>query len=166
LPKGCGADFYARLIASCGVPCALDADGEALRMGVRARPDILKCNEKELSVLTGEGDVLSRAKSVVDGGVSVVIASLGARGSILATAGGAWRAHPLPLTARSTVGAGDAMLSSYLAAQVQGLAPVECFRHAVAGASASVEGEGTSIPGKEDLAQYWQQIKIERMVEW
>ena len=166
LPTACPPDFYARAIASCGAPCALDADGEALAAGVAAKPFLLKCNEKELGVIAQGETVLERVKTVLDRGVSIVLASMGAQGSIMANARGAWRAAPLSLNVRSTVGAGDAMLSGFLAAYAREADPVWAFRAAVASASASVEGEGTFMPSSAGAARYLPHIQIERVMEW
>ena len=110
-----------------------------------AKPFLLKCNEKELGVIAQGATALQRVRAAMDQGISIVLASMGAQGSILADASGAWRAAPLKLNVRSTVGAGDAMLSGFLAAYVRGESVREAFRWAVASASASVEGEGTFI---------------------
>ena len=166
LPKGADADFYEGVISAVDSPCALDADGEALLCGVRAKPAVLKCNEKELSVLHDSGTALEKAKAVVDSGVSTVIASMGADGAILADARGAWRALPVKLNVRSTVGAGDAMLSGYLAAVARGETGGEALKYASACASACVEGEGTCVPDMQSVCAYMDRIKIERMMEW
>ncbi|GAA4246113.1 1-phosphofructokinase family hexose kinase [Dactylosporangium darangshiense] len=55
LPRGVPADAYAALIRSArarGVPCVLDASGEALRLGLAAGPDLIKPNAAELAELT------------------------------------------------------------------------------------------------------------------
>ena len=43
---------------------------------------------------------------------------------------------------------------------------LEAFRWAVASASASVEGEGTFMPGSAEAARYLPYIQIERLMEW
>ena len=166
LPTDCPADFYAQIIEASPAPCALDADGAALLAGARAKPFLLKCNEKELGVIAQGATALQRVRTAMDQGISIVLASMGAQGSILADASGAWRAAPLQLNVRSTVGAGDAMLSGFLAAYVRGESVREAFRWAVASASASVEGEGTFMPGSAEAARYLPYIQIERLMEW
>ncbi|HTJ39631.1 MAG TPA: PfkB family carbohydrate kinase [Dactylosporangium sp.] len=54
LPRGVPADAYAALILAArarGVPCVLDASGEALRLGLAAGPDLIKPNAAELAEL-------------------------------------------------------------------------------------------------------------------
>lgn len=166
LPTGCPADFYERVIRESGAACALDADGDALAAGIRARPFVLKCNEKELCTAAQGANALERVRAALDAGVSIVLASMGAQGSLLASAGGAWRAEPLRLRVRSTVGAGDAMLSGLLAALARGAQLEDAFVSAVACASASVEGDGTFIPDADCEARYRPYVKINRVMEW
>jgi 1-phosphofructokinase len=75
LPRGIPVDFYARLIRDLrrrGVRCFLDADDDALRVGIEARPYGIKPNENELARLAGrepdETQILEAARGVVDSG--------------------------------------------------------------------------------------------------
>src|SRR5439155_27255012 len=54
LPPGLAPDSYARLIAlarEAGVPAVLDTDGEPLRLGIEAGPDLAKPHAAELAPL-------------------------------------------------------------------------------------------------------------------
>lgn len=56
LPRGISPEIYRKiinLVKRCQVRVVLDVDGEALRQGIRARPDIIKPNIHELSELVG-----------------------------------------------------------------------------------------------------------------
>ncbi|MGE5482790.1 MAG: 1-phosphofructokinase family hexose kinase [Bacteroidota bacterium] len=56
LPPGASPDLYARMvkiIQSQGVPAALDTNGEPLRLGLAARPFLVKPNRAEFEALAG-----------------------------------------------------------------------------------------------------------------
>lgn len=177
LPPGVPTDWYADLVRS--VRAAVD--GSACRIAVDtsespllslaagfpdAAPDLLKPNSDELAQLTGAdattlesaaaaGDtepVVAAGRRLVERGVGAVLATLGAAGAVLVTDEGAWHAVPGPVTARSTVGAGDSSLAGYLVAELAGLDPAERLRHAVAYGSAAVALPGTTLPGPDDVA--------------
>lgn len=164
LPPSVPDDFYARIIArirrELGVAApriAVDASGAPAAAAVGApetgMPDLIKPNAEELAELTGlpvtdaEPDLaLKAAQSVVDSGVGAVLATLGAAGGLLATAAGTWRADGLTVTARSTVGAGDATLAGYLMAHTDGQDPAGCLRQAIAHGAAATSLPGSTMP--------------------
>ena len=86
---------------------------------MRAREaSFLMPNETELAILTGlpvesEAEVAAAAHSLVAQGVEAIIVTLGARGSLLATAKGARRIAPVKVEAIDTTGAGDAFIGSF-----------------------------------------------------
>ena len=79
-------------------------------------------------------------------GVGAVLATLGSKGAVLVTADGAWLATHPPVTAVSTVGAGDSSLAGYLLAHGQGAAPADCLRQAVAHGAAAASLPGSTVP--------------------
>lgn len=151
LPPGVPSGYYQMLTeAVAGTNCrvALDAEGEKLALGVRARPFLIKPNRFELTTLVGGrldtvAQVRDAALSLVGRGVSVVAVSLGGEGALIADAGGAYFAPALPVPVRSTVGAGDTMLAALLGGLERRLPLREAFRLAVAAATACVMSEGT-----------------------
>ncbi|ANZ25440.1 1-phosphofructokinase [Rhodococcus sp. WB1] len=178
LPPGVPADWYADLVRSVraaavdgSVACRIAVDtSESPLLSLAARfpdaaPDLLKPNSDELAQLTGAdaaalesaaaagdtGPVVAAGRRLVERGVGAVLATLGAAGAVLITAEGAWHAVPGPVTARSTVGAGDSSLAGYLVAELAGLGPAERLRHAVAYGSAAVALPGTTLPGPDDV---------------
>ncbi|GAA5148444.1 hexose kinase [Nocardioides marinquilinus] len=162
LPPGAPQEWYADLVqtlAGTGARVAVDTSEAPLRAVVDRLPDaapaLMKPNGDELASLTGddaatiESDprVAARAASVLlERGVGAVLATLGARGAVLATADGAWHAEPPPTEVVSTVGAGDSSLFGYLMADLRGDAPAERLAQAVAYGSAAAGLPGTTIP--------------------
>lgn len=116
LPPGVPIDAYAQLIGvACdvGVYTILDADGTALRHGIRARPDLVKPNAAELAGLTGEpvdgvAQGTRAAKVALAMGAAAVVATLGDTGMILVNADGTRHVQPPQRLAGNPVGAGDA----------------------------------------------------------
>lgn len=166
LPPGAPTGYYADLVALLrGVSrVAVDtSEGPlaALVDGLPASaPDLLKPNAEELASVTGSdpdhletdpGLAAKAARTLVDRGVSAVLATLGGRGAVLADATGAWYAPAPPTTVVSTVGAGDCTLFGYLLGDLRGLAAPDRLALAVAYGSAAAGLPGTTIPGPDDL---------------
>jgi len=131
-----------------GCRIALDAEGEPLRLGIEARPDLIKPNRHELALLAGraldsEADVLAAAGAIVSGGVDAALVSMDTDGSVLVTADGVLAAQAVAVPVHTTVGAGDAMLAGYLRACED--RPEAAMRCAVAAATARVAGEDGAI---------------------
>ncbi|MFC9354286.1 1-phosphofructokinase family hexose kinase [Arthrobacter sp. NPDC057013] len=157
--------------AGAGVPMiAVDSSGAPLAAAVAddateaasGKPDLLKPNAEELAELAAaagfssvstaeelEADpyaAAAAAAAVVRSGVGAVLATLGSKGAVLVTADGAWLATHPPVTAVSTVGAGDSSLAGYLLAASQGAAPADCLRQAVAHGAAAASLPGSTVP--------------------
>jgi len=174
LPPGVPADFYATVTrrlrslfdGEAAPRVAVDSSGEPLAAAVSGdtsgKPDLLKPNAEELAELAVaagfatnksaeelEADpeaAAAAAAAVVRSGVGAVLATLGSKGAVLVTADGAWLATHPPVTAVSTVGAGDSSLAGYLLASSQGAAPVDCLRQAVAHGAAAASLPGSTVP--------------------
>lgn len=149
-----------------GIRTAVDTRDEALSLATTdARPWLFKPNMDELSramgvLLRTDADVL-RATSAIRqrSGADIVMTSMGERGALIVTAGGAWRGHVPKLRAVNTVGAGDAMLAA--AAMMADAPPRELLRHALAAGSAKV---GVQAPGAIPLEAFQRllgQVRIE-----
>ena len=121
-----------------------------------ARPDVLKPNAEELAELAGvhseaalEADpelTAQTAALLLDKGAEAVLATLGSKGAVLVTREGSWYATHPPVSARSTVGAGDSSLAGYLLAHSSGAAAADCLRQAVAHGAAAAALPGTTLP--------------------
>jgi len=151
LPPGCPDGYYARLIRGVrrmapGCRIALDASGESFRLALREGPDLIKPNLDELSAFAGYtiGDIDEAPRSIealMQGGARDIILSMGARGARLYAGGTVLHASGLKVPVATTVGAGDAMLSGYIAGLEEGLSRKEAFRLAAAAAAARVAGQ-------------------------
>ena len=152
-------------VDSSGAPLAAALTGDGSGTGGTStgsgKPDLLKPNAEELAELAAAagfapatGDELeadpaaaaAAAAAVVRSGVGAVLATLGSKGAVLVTADGAWLATHPPVSAVSTVGAGDSALAGYLLAHGQGASPADCLRQAVAHGAAAASLPGSTVP--------------------
>jgi 1-phosphofructokinase len=156
LPPGVEPEFYADLIvrlARAEIPVALDTSGPALRKALRANPTVVKPNHHELEEaverrLPTLGDVVDAARHLCELGACAVLASLGSDGAVLVSDEGAWHAETPVVSARSSVGAGDAMLAGFLAGGGKG---VRALVSGVAWGAAAVSLPGSTMPKPEHL---------------
>lgn len=147
VPKSTYAD-WTRLIRSIGAKAFVDADGESLRLATQAIPYAIKPNEHELSRLCGSLlksiDELSReGLRLVQTGIHLVVVSLGARGAMFLSDTDRWYSPGVQVDAKSTVGAGDAMMAALAYGDHAGLPLYETAKIAIALSAASVMQTGT-----------------------
>lgn len=166
-----GSDIYKKLIGIVkekGAMAVLDADGDALRLGVEAAPHIIKPNQAELERLIGAkiknvADVSRAARALMECGVETVLVSLGGNGAVAAKDGRLYRVYPLNAAVRSTVGAGDSFLCGYLYGQTVSEDITVALRYAMAFATAKIQTEGTDIPAFESLKQDFEKVTVEEI---
>lgn len=156
LPPGLEAEFYSRVVKlarDAGCRVAVDTSGEPFAEALKAGPDVVKPNHEELAELVGRTlttfrDVVEAAGEVREMGVAKVLVSLGPDGAILCEEAGTYHAETPPFTPRSTVGAGDSMLSGFLAGGGEG---VKGLSWGVAWGAAAAKIPGTGGPTPKDL---------------
>ena len=155
LPPGVPATFYADVIRQAqAIPVILDTTGEALRLGVAARPYLVKANELELQDAVGRPldspEAVRKAAEEIGriAGAGVLI-TLGAKGALLVTPQGAWQLVPPEVDRVNTIGAGDSLTAGLAAGLLRGLPLREATRLGVAAAAADVT---TLLPGTVDAA--------------
>ncbi|MBQ7137801.1 MAG: 1-phosphofructokinase [Clostridia bacterium] len=168
LPPGCPAHTYRELIRALKVPCILDVGGEALRLGVAAKPFLIKPNHHELAATVGRElhtmeDIRAAAQSFVDRGVRHVVVSLGKDGALYVGEEGCFYAPEIPVEVKSTVGAGDALVGGLLYGLVTGGSMREGFRAGAAAGTASVMTEGTQLIIPDDFMRLIQQVQIQEL---
>jgi tagatose 6-phosphate kinase len=154
VPPGLSHEVYAVLVLharEAGVPVVLDADAEALTVGVRAKPDIVKPNADELRRATGFTDRLSGADALRAQGARAVVVSAGADGLIASTPEGRWAARPPTFVAGNPTGAGDASVAALARGIAADTSWPERLTDAVALSSSAVL---RPLAGDVDLAAY------------
>jgi 1-phosphofructokinase len=163
LPPGLSDDFYVRVVqairaaSDSALPrIAVDSSGAPMQALIQSGVgvDLIKPNSEELAELTDLPDTFesdpdaaaAAALSLISKGCRAVLATLGSRGALLVTADETWRATMPPVTAKSTVGAGDASLAGYLLADERGAAPERRLAQAVAHGAAAASLPGSTMP--------------------
>ncbi len=172
LPPGAPANTYAVAIRQAhrqGIPVILDADDEPLRLGVQASPFLIKPNRHELGrlvtrTLQDREDYLSAARCLIDEhGIGIVLLSLGADGALVVSRQEAWSLVPPPVTPRSQIGAGDAMVAGMTKALARGDSLVDAGRYAVAVGTAKVLSPGTVLARVDDVRRLLPMVRVTRM---
>lgn len=87
--------------------------------------------------------------------------SLGEKGALLVSDNISVTAAPPIIDARSTIGAGDSTIAGFIAAYAEGKDAAECLKVATSYGSAACLLEGTIPPTKDNVAEIYQDMKIE-----
>ena len=160
-PPGCPADFYRRLAeiaAQEGCRAMLDADGDRLRLGLSARPFLIKPNRYELELLSGRElrtreAVLQAALECVRAGARLAAVSLGAEGALITDGREALYAPALRVELKSTVAAGF----------LRGGDMADAFRLGVAAATARCAAPPEEIIAEPACRALAAKVELERM---
>lgn len=153
------------LARSSGVPMAVDADGEALKNVLEAKPFLVKPNKDEAERLLGleiEGlrSAVTAAKKIREMGAEVAIVSMGSEGAALASDSICLIAEPPNIDAKSTIGAGDSMVGGFLAGLYKGLNVQEAFRLGAAAGAATASTDGSEIGRKDVIEELLPEVLI------
>ncbi len=170
LPPGVHPEAYRRIIWAMkkrGMVTLLDADGDALRLGIQGGPTYIKPNRHELSQLvgrelTGLADILDAAEGVRSQGVETVLVSMGADGIVLVGEDRRYLAIPPKVDAVNTVGLGDSAVAGFVYGIATGLEPKECLIYATAAGTATALKPGTARANKKDGVGNGAQDNVQR----
>ncbi|MEA2493307.1 MAG: 1-phosphofructokinase [Thermoleophilaceae bacterium] len=177
LPRGVPVELYGQLVEELrrlGVRTVLATEGEALRVGTRAGPDLVTPNVTEAEELVGHefSDDEDRLNGVRE------IVAMGARDAVLtfesgcvALLGGdsaervAYRVSVEPREPVSDVGAGDAFLAGYVAALYEGRSAEDALRFATACGAESVRHVGAGVIDPREVERLLPEVTVERLVQ-
>ena len=171
VPKGLDGTAYQKLVAivkAAGKKVILDTSGELLRMGIEAKPTMVKPNIDEIRMLTGSQcdsreELIDAAKAIHAKGVEVVTVSLGAEGSLVVCESGVYQAIVPKIDAVNTVGCGDSMIAGFALGFAEGLSIEEILRKASAISAAAAMREETGFFVKEDMENLFNKIEINKI---
>ncbi len=105
--------------------------------------DILKCNEKEMEVLTGVSDPREAALILADWGCKEVLLTLGDKGSLIYAGSEFYEIPAVPATEIvDTTGCGDTYMAGYLYMRCRGASYTEAGTFAAAMCTIKLEGKG------------------------
>ncbi len=168
VPPGLSADTYRNLISLLPKSCrpVLDADGDLLLEGLKARPFVIKPNIHELENTLGQKLTDSKAiigaarQLIVEYGIQYVLVSKGGDGSILVTRNRAIKAAPIPVEVKGTVGAGDTMLAAFIYSLSNDQSDEQALANAAAAGALAVSQAGTQVISKQDMQNLAKQAKL------
>lgn len=157
LPDGCSANTYQRCMQALdGKKVVLDTAGESLLHGIKERPYLIKPNLPEMQAIMRKElrtlrEIRDAAMFLIDYGAQNVVVSMGKTGAVFVNEKKTLFAPALRVEARSTVGAGDAMVGGILTGLMRGANLTEAFKFGVAAGAASVMTDGTQLVRKADF---------------
>jgi len=159
LPRGVPENFYARIAQTgldIGARVIIDTSEEPLGLALAGHPFMIKPNLRELGMLAGRKLESPQEREnfameiVAKGRCDVVVVSLGAEGSLLATRNGLVRLKAPEVAVMSTVGAGDSMVAGIVTGLVSGKTIVDAVRYGVASGTAAVMSPGSELCNLHD----------------
>jgi len=166
IPEDLPLDYFQSLVEICqaaGGRFVLDTSGKALPALIGSKPYLIKPNKEELGDLFGTKirdtqHAVEYASQLAAQGVENVIVSMGAEGAILVDNEGAYWAEAPIGKMINTVGAGDSMVSGFIAALSQGKSKMEAFRYSIASGSATAFR--SDLCDREDTEKLLEQINV------
>lgn len=170
LPPGCPEGTYRDLMNSLdGKKCILDTEGKELELAAKgARPYLIKPNLRELE--TTLGIELRTIRAIRDAallfirlGVEHAVVSMGEMGAMYVSEKKTLFAPALRIEAKSTVGAGDAMIGGMLMGYEKTGDMAKAFRYGIAAGAASVMTEGTQLIVRSDFEKLLAQVKVQEV---
>ena len=175
IPQGVEKSVYNSIITmarEAGVPAVLDCDGEALSLGLQAKPMLIKPNRRELAGLIGENEeklkdmdfLVEACGKVVFHYDTNVICTLDEDGSVLVGKSGVWKIGVAKVPLRGFSGAGDTYLSAYLHKRYgERCSEEEALRYAAAASCAKIAKEGTTLPSPAEIEALLTEISVEKI---
>jgi 1-phosphofructokinase/tagatose 6-phosphate kinase len=174
LPRGVSPSIYAELIRelrAMNVTTIVDAEGEPMRLAVRAEPTVISPNVLEAEELVGHEfhEEQDRVVAISE------LCALGAREAIVTLPDGCvasvrgesgrelHRVWIAPREAVATVGAGDAFLAGYVAARYTGQSASECLRYGVACGAESTQRLGAGLIDPKGVDRVLGDVTVERL---
>lgn len=145
IPKSMPSSFYKEMATRCESNHAhfvADTSGKALEELVGTPTFLLKPNHHELgelfhTTISTHEDAITYARKLVEKGTQNVIVSLGAEGAVFVNKQHTFVSNTPKGTVKNSVGAGDSVVSGFIAGYVQSNDIKEAFINGVAAGSAT-----------------------------
>ena len=163
IPQGVEKSVYNSVLSRAkaqGKITVLDADGDALRIGLQACPDYIKPNRRELAglcdtteqALADEAEVIRHATSILEQYGTTVLCTMDEHGSLYVGKEGVWRVGVAKYPLRGFSGAGDTYLAAFLFARyAQNSDLPAALSFAARASAAKIALDGTELPSKEQI---------------
>ncbi len=172
LPQGVSENIYGQLIYALrqnGLKVALDADNEALRYGVKAKPYLIKPNNHEFARLIGrelkdDDDILRSARELLQQfGIEIILLTMGSKGLFVISPDKSFRVKAPQIEVRSTIGSGDSALAAFMCGLELEYSLAECAMMAVAAGAATAMSPGVELVRIEDYRTLLKGVQCENL---
>lgn len=169
LPLGCSdATYQLCMQAVAGKKCILDAAGDSLLHGIKEKPFLVKPNLPEMeSIMKRElrtlRSIRDAALFLMEYGAQNVVVSMGKYGALYTNGTQTFFSPALMVEARSTVGAGDAMVGGIMMGLAGGESLTDSFRYGVAAGAASIMTEGTQLLRVSDFENLLPKVIVQEV---
>ena len=168
VPPRVPTDFYQQVIERAGekgIRTVLDASGDLLKEGIKAKPFALKPNKEELETILGhkiqsEEEICEVCNFLIEQGIEYICVTLGDKGAKLICREGIYHADPLDLEVKGIQGAGDSVVAGMCVAISEGKKPEDILKYAMAAAAGSLILEGTQMCRWEDFQRFLPEINV------
>lgn len=168
LPEGIPDNIYRTLIDLAkpyGIKTILDASNEVLKEGIKAGPDLVKPNLRELSKYTGRelksmDDILGSCRKIVNEGARIAVASLGKDGALLVTADTVLHSKPPKVDAVNAIGSGDSMIAGFAASILRGYPLTEALKLGMACGTANTQFMEVGLISRQLVEKYTHEIDV------
>ena len=166
-PGNAPSDLYrkmTKMLKKNGNTVILDCSGRMLQEGVKACPDVIKPNRKEIRELFEKDlDEDSLIDACTDLDIPFIVVSLGKEGALFVKGQEAYRCPAVQTEVISPLGAGDSMVAAIAYAFEHHLDDTETITLTMAAAAASVGSPGSSAPSRQDILDLKKKVKIEKI---
>jgi 1-phosphofructokinase/tagatose 6-phosphate kinase len=174
VPPGLDPAVYSRLVGelrSLGVPVLLDTEGEPMRIGLRAGPDVVAPNELEAEQAVGHefadaGDLVLGLGGLLEMGAQDAIVTR-ANGCVatLGENGGHQRyeVEIEPLDPVATVGSGDAFVAGYISARFLGAEGPDALAYGVACGAESTQHFGAGEIDPAEVERLLSRVEVRKL---
>jgi 1-phosphofructokinase len=170
IPSGVSDSFYAQVItglAKRNVRIILDADGEALRRGIEARPFLIKPNIHEFGRLVEknvrEVDEIVENMNACLKCVQYIVVSMGAKGVVAASRTERYQIVPPKVNVKSSIGAGDALVGGLVYALSEGSSFADALTLGVACGTASTLNAAGVFCSRDDVENIRKEVLIKNI---
>lgn len=168
IPKGMETDAYKKIIAICkrkGAMVLLDTYGDALKLGVRSRPHMVKPNLEELEgffdeKIQGVHHIALKGKRLEDMGIGNVFITLGSDGMIAIHENDCLLCSAPAIRALDTVGSGDAVVAGLTVGHKRQFSFSEMCRMAMACGASNAMHFGPGNITREEVWQLMEEVRI------
>lgn len=166
LPRSADRGYYSELIQilkkhNCYV--ILDCDKQLLKEAIKAKPNVIKPNKKEIceyfNIEYDESLVITKCKELINDGIELVVVSLGKDGSLFISKDKTYKVNEIELNYVSSLCAGDSMVAAIAYGKENNLSLVDTIKLAVACARCSVEEIGV-FTNKEKVNRYINNVGV------